>query len=406
MRKRREYETSHPWITFTLDPARITAPVWILLGEARSKCEHLAGSPLQPKTAQSLNQVFLAKGVRATTAIEGNTLSEEQVRQQIDGTLKLPISKQYLAQEVQNVIDAYNGLWNDIRSDEPIALTTERICEWNALLLRKLETAPEVHPGSLRTHSVGVLGYRGAPAVDCPYLLNRLVDWLNDTAFYPDSEHTVIKPILAAILAHLYLAWIHPFGDGNGRTARLIEFAILVRGGVPMPAAHLLSNHYNETRTEYYRQLDMASRSGGDVVPFIRYAMQGFVDGLRDQINLVREQQMDVAWVNYVHGQLRTVEGGDGVVKRRRELILEMSPPQNKAEHRTVGQIAQLSPATIKLYSGRTEKTLRRDLHALLALGLLVVNETGAFKANVEIIAAFLPARKALDIPTPTIRQG
>jgi Fic family protein len=71
-----------------------------------------------------------------------------------------------------------------------------------------------------------------------------------------------------------------------------------------MPAAHLLSNHYNETRSEYYRQLDMASRSGGDVIPFIRYAMQGFVDGLRDQINLVRDQQLHVAWINFVYDRL------------------------------------------------------------------------------------------------------
>ena len=84
------YETSHPWLTFRLDAERMPAAVWILLGEARSKCEHLAGVPLQPKTAQTLNQVFLAKGAHATTAIEGNTLSEDQVRQQIDGTLTSP----------------------------------------------------------------------------------------------------------------------------------------------------------------------------------------------------------------------------------------------------------------------------------------------------------------------------
>jgi hypothetical protein len=71
-----------------------------------------------------------------------------------------------------------------------------------------------------------------------------------------------------------------------------------------------------------------------------------------------------------------------------------------------VEQIAQLSPAMIKLYTGRTQKTLRRDLNALLALRLLAVNEARALKPNVEIIAAFLPARKALEIPTPTVRQG
>jgi hypothetical protein len=52
------------------------------------------------------------------------------------------------------------------------------------------------------------MGYRGAPAENCRCLLQHLVDWLNDPSFQPDAEHGVIKPILAAILAHLYLAWI------------------------------------------------------------------------------------------------------------------------------------------------------------------------------------------------------
>src|SRR5258708_25331431 len=95
----------------------------------------------------------------------------------------------------------------------------------------------------------------------------------------------IIYGIIRAVIAHLYLAWIHPFGDGNGRTARLIEYRILLACGVPSPAVHLLSNHYNLTRTEYYRQLDRASGSKGEYIPFVEYAVQGFVDGLRQQLS-------------------------------------------------------------------------------------------------------------------------
>ncbi|WP_433223897.1 Fic family protein [Dactylosporangium sp. CS-047395] len=45
--------------------------------------------------------------------------------------------------------------------------------------------------------------------------------------------------MIKAMLAHLYLAWIHPFGDGNGRTARLIESQLLLQAGVPVPAANV-----------------------------------------------------------------------------------------------------------------------------------------------------------------------
>ncbi|MCY3923933.1 MAG: Fic family protein [bacterium] len=75
----------------------------------------------------------------------------------------------------------------------------------------------------------------------------------------------------------------HPFADGNGRTARLLEYAILARSGVvPFPAALLLSNHYNLTRDRYYRELEAADRSG-TITGFVQYAVQGLVNGLREQ---------------------------------------------------------------------------------------------------------------------------
>ena len=73
----RTYETTHPWLTFQLDLRKARPQLWMMLGEAQSKCEHIARVPLRPQIAQELHQVYLVKGVLATTAIEGNTLSEE-----------------------------------------------------------------------------------------------------------------------------------------------------------------------------------------------------------------------------------------------------------------------------------------------------------------------------------------
>jgi Fic family protein len=129
--------------------------------------------------------------------------------------------------------------------------------------------------------------------------------------------------LIRAIIAHVYLAWIHAFGDGNGRTARLVEFQLLVSAGVPTPAAHLLSNHYNQTRSEYYRQLRVASESGGDIIPFMMYATQGFLDGLRHQLKVIRDQQWDVAWENYIYDSFRTLTKKTDI--RRRHLVLDLS---------------------------------------------------------------------------------
>ena len=96
----RTFHETHPWITFELDLRRAGHTLWMLLGEAKSKCEQLSRVPLLPQVAQHLHRLFLAKGVLATTAIEGNTLSEEEVLQHLRGELNLPPSKEYLSREI------------------------------------------------------------------------------------------------------------------------------------------------------------------------------------------------------------------------------------------------------------------------------------------------------------------
>ena len=212
-----------------------------------------------------LHRLYLAKGVHATTAIEGNTLSEKQVEQHIEGKLELPPSKKYLQVEIANILSGCEIICKQVFAGPPRPLNVETIKSYDRLLLQGLSLPDDVKPGEIRKHEVGVARYKGAPAEDCEYLLERMCEWLAGLQENAPEWMAHAMPILRAILAHLYLAWIHPFGDGNGRTARLIEFAILIEAAFRTPAAHLLSNHYNETRSEYYRQLDFASKSGGDL---------------------------------------------------------------------------------------------------------------------------------------------
>ena len=247
----------------------------MLVGEAISKCEHLAGVPLMPETAKRLHLLYLAKGALATTAIEGNTLTEEEAIKRVEGKLELPASKEYLGQEIDKIVKACNGILAEIEAGKSIEISPARIQAFNRQVLEGLPLRDEVSSGSIRTYAVGVANYRGAPAEDCEFLLARLCEWLTGSEWIAQPDTPLATAILKAVVAHLYLAWIHPFGDGNGRTARLLEFQILIDAGVPTPAAHLMSNHYNQTRAEYYRQLERASQSGGDIAPFLVYALQG-----------------------------------------------------------------------------------------------------------------------------------
>jgi Fic family protein len=387
-----KYEATHPWLKFSLRLPPEDFRLWLMLGEVTSKVQHLSGVPLRPDVAAELHRIYLAKGVLATTAIEGNTLSEEQVKQLIDGKLELPKSQQYLQQEVQNIIDVCNRDTQELLRTEGKDRTLSRgvIEEYNRDVLKGLTLSEDTVPGKIRDHSV-VVGnvYRGAPAEDCEYLLERVCTWLNSEDFAaPEDELRIPLALIKAIVAHVYLAWIHPFGDGNGRTARLMEFHILFANGIPLPAAHLLSDHYNLTRTEYYRELAKASASGGDLLPFIRYALRGFLDGIREQIKRIREQQMRVAWENYVHDLFHKIKNSP-TQKRRRELVLDLTEHGDWTE---VASISLLTPKLAREYATAGDRMVQRDLNALAKMHL-ISRRHGKVMANRHIIQAFLPRR-------------
>jgi Fic family protein len=391
----RKYEDSHKWITFSANLERATAELWLMLGECQSKCEHLARYPLRPDISEEIHKMYMAKGVFATTAIEGNTLSEEEVRKLLEGELELPPSREYLGQEVKNVIGECNRVVEKIALNDTSLyyLSTERVKEINKKILDSLELPDYVVPGEVRQCEVGVGFYKGAPYEDCEYLLEEMVKWLNNPTYFstPENPRAKVYAILKAIVSHLYIAWIHPFGDGNGRTARMIEFQVLLASGVPTPAAHLLSNHYYQTRNEYYRQLHNASQNGGDILPFIYYAVQGFLDGLKEQLKLVKKNVMEVVWRNYISDQF--LDKTHPADLRRKDLIEDLSMIINH-EDISSDQLMFLTPRISKHYKNKTRKTLYRDLKELQEMNLIKF-EKGIIRPRKEEVLAFVPLSNA-----------
>ena len=381
------YEKTHNFINFKIDLSRASHELWLQLGEIKSKCEHIAGVPLMPATAQELYKVFLAKGALATTAIEGNTLTEEQVQKHLNGQLELPLSQEYLKKEVDNIIAACDKIENDILINKETKLSVEKIKKYNKWVLEDLPLEEGVIPGEVRMHSVTVGNYRGAPAKNCEALMGKLCNWLNNEVVAPRKEEEIVYGVLKAIICHIYIAWIHPFGDGNGRTARLLEMEILLSAGVPAPSVLLLSNHYNQTRSQYYRELNDTHRSGGNLLPFIQYAMQGLIDGLKEQLDYIRGQQLHVHWIDYVHSRFTNKDSVTQV--RRRRLIIDLSSYLTPIPAK---EVKYISPRMVEAYSNLTDKTISRDINALIKEGLILRTSSGLI-ANKEIILAFLPPR-------------
>ena len=387
MDKPRDYSGSHPWITFKLDLKPATWEFWNHIGEAHSKCRHLARTPLSPSMARDMEQVYLAKGARASAAIEGNSLNEEQAVAAVEGKLEVPESQEYLKQELDNVITALADIEREIHQTGSFDLSPESLCEFNRKVLDGLELEDHVVPGELRTQGI-VVGtvYRGAPAQDCDYLVQTMCEWLNGSDFSRDGgDHAkdFLYAVLKAVVAHVYIAWIHPFGDGNGRTARLVEFGILAAAGVPSVAAHLLSNHYNQTRTSYYRQLEHASKSGGDLIPLLAYAAKGFVEQLQQQLTSVHDWILQATWTNYVHSLFT---GSTATAKRQRDLVLAL--PSDDFVRRA--SLTELTPSLAEAYATKKSKTVTRDLNSLEQMELIERTPSG-IRARREIMLSFMP---------------
>ncbi len=348
------------------------------MGEATSKSQHIARALLSPSASHELMQVYLARGILATTAIEGNTLSEEEVRGVLEGTLKLPPSREYLQREVENVLAAYNDAYREILDDPSRPMSVDWLCRFNERILRDLELDAEVVPGEIRTDSVVVGRYRAVPAADAEYLLQRLCDWLNSSDFEaPENEPELGPPLvlIKAMVAHLYLAWIHPFGDGNGRTARLLELQILLGAGFPAPACQLLSNHYNLTRSDYYRRLDEASRSH-DEMGFLIYAARGFFDQLNEQLETVSRRQFVDRWEQFIYQTLGSRTSPSE--HRRLRVALALSERFHLTSEPVLArEIAGLTAELAGAYATKTGKTLTRDLNALKQLGLIAEEGRG-----------------------------
>ena len=394
MPKRREYEKSHPWLTFKHDFQRASPRLWANLCAIQSKCKHVADTLLPSDKSAELYAVYLAKGVQATTAIEGNTMTEEEVRNVIHKGAKLPESRDYQAREVQNILEACNSIASRIlRAGGAVDLTVEQILTFNRQVLDGLQLEDGIIPGQISDAMVVVAGYRGAPRADCEYLLGRLCEMINASNQSPDNGMRVAHAVIRAVLAHLYLAWIHPFGDGNGRTARLIELQILIGSGVPDIAAHLLSNHYNSTRARYYQELDRASKSRDGVASFVAYAVQGMLDQLDEQIKFINGYQWHSTWKDHVYTKFKQRRGV--TAQRQRQIALDLW--QFGPKGRAVLKIRRMTPEIAESYAGRTERAVSRDLAVLASMGLIEQIADGRVCVHMHSLMENLPSARQAD---------
>ena len=358
------------------------------LGQCDAIVTAISNTPILPEYHERLLHISLTTGAQATAAIEGNTLTDEEIERVAAGK-SLPPSKEYQEREVRNILEAFNALLLEAARDGRSEPVSERLLRrFHAMIGHDLGEHFDAIPGELRRDQRVVGPYRTPHPENIATLVQHLCDWLREE-FHFERGQTFAQAVVQAIVTHVYIEWIHPFADGNGRTGRLVEFYILLRAGTPDIALHILSNFYNETRTEYYRQIDKANNSR-DLSAFIEYAIQGLRDGLMKTLTLVQQNQFEMTWRKLIYDRFAEKSyRKKGVFARQRELALAL--PMDGAL--SAEQIALVNPRIAQQYGGLSGRTLARDLEELERLQI-IVRDGDRYRSNATTLRGQLARRQ------------
>lgn len=237
----------------------------------------IAQAKILPQQELRLRRKALARMTHNSTAIEGNALELHQVE------ALLAHKKIYAAQrdiyEVQNYLKTMRYIEKIVAEKRP--LTEKVILRIQKLVTNK--TLPTNESGSYRNapvyvvrrrfgHPVQVM-YTGPDARDVPRLMADLVAWIHASA------KQEIHAVIVAGIVHQEIAAIHPFTDGNGRTARALATLVLYQRGYDFRRLFALEDYYNEDRPAYYAAINIGenyTERRVDFTPWLEYFVRGF----------------------------------------------------------------------------------------------------------------------------------
>lgn len=242
----------------------------------------------KPRT--ELRKKNRVKTIRASLAIEGNTLSEDQITAIIENKRVVGPSKDIL--EVKNAIEAYSFL------DKFDPFSEKSFLEAHKILMSGLVE----NPGKYRTKGVGIVqgdkvAHLAPPGWNVPNLMHQLFQYLKES-----EDNLIIK----SCVFHYETEFIHPFYDGNGRMGRLWQTVILMKAN-PVFEHLPVEKAIKESQEEYYRVLSESDKAGLSN-SFLEYSLEKIKMSLEELLELRPEPMSDEARITYFLEQQDDVE--------------------------------------------------------------------------------------------------
>ena len=249
------------------------------------------GDSAQPWTG-ALRRLAAAEATVGSTSIEGYGASLEDTVEILAGRHPSGTSE-----DTQRIISAYAQAM-----DRVAVLADDKRFQWSSQTVLDLHflvchPQPEAGPGRLRdgavivTRGPGRDPYRPPAASEVPALVNEVARWLGSGDL---TRHAVVR----AAMAHLNLVSIHPFRDGNGRVARIVQSLALAKEGLLRPEMVSIEPYLGRHTREYYAGLEevqgLAFDPGRDASPWVEFCIEAHVFEAKE-----RRRWLEIAYARH-----------------------------------------------------------------------------------------------------------
>lgn len=334
--------------------------------------EVIANSPLVPAWEAKFKKEAMERTVHHGTHLEGNRLSFEEAQEVLDG--QEVVARQRDIQEVinyRNVLKFIGDIAAQIGLGKRYVLTVETIMETHRLTVEKI--IPDEMVNKFRTRQVvlknsltGQVSYTPPPAAEVPYIVEDLINWVNTW------ETQEIHPVVKAGIIHYELARIHPFVEGNGRTARAVATLIMFLEGYDIRKLFSLEEYFDNNPMDYYLTLQAVSNQlvldshERDLTPWLDY----FVEGVAIELNKAKERVRRISMDSRVKDKL----GEQLTLNERQMLIMEYLHRHKQMQNKDFR----------KIFPDYSDDTVLRELRFLKQKGL--IKKTGGTKNAVYVL--------------------
>jgi Fic family protein len=253
----------------------ITDEILSKIAEIEMLRTQISGSYVLPEREVELRYRATVEATYSSTSIEGNPLSGKQVERVLADASGAQLTRhQYAEIEVRNYKKALDFI--EKRKNQKSNLTTKDILTVHDLIARDL--LPPKKAGAWRKNPVYIenqnqeLVYTAPAPEIVASEIRKLITWLSNT--------TNVHPIIAAAVFHIQFVSIHPFADGNGRSARVLAMLYLGLKGYDFRSSIVLDSYYCENKRAYYDALHAAQ--GRDYQSALAKSLNSWLDYFTD----------------------------------------------------------------------------------------------------------------------------